>query len=265
MQVSILTYNTHGLPWSRDESKAIARWLPSCGASVICLQEVFTEQRRNVYESQLNLEGYRVIRPRDTGVAWLSSGLLTAYLEKDFTYISDCFCSFNDIHDVEFWANKGFHVLRLIHKTDGRRIAMINTHTQSDNELIWFFGKAKMDKIRFNQFDQILRFMSDVTYPVLVAGDLNCELSPHPHLRFLHPITGNLVRKCTFYRTGEDLDHVAWLPLQWARPGCHFCDVVTRGPIMELCMVFQKPWSDHAPVYIRLRLPPLITKPEVRK
>ena len=156
---------------------------------------------------------------------------------------------------MEWIANKGFHCVTLRHKPSGRRVIIVNTHTLSDTELGWVFGFEYFAKLRKSQYEQIVRFFQTSRTPVLIAGDMNCELSPHPHLRFLHPVTGNLMRKATFHATGEDLDHVGWLPLQWAPPGCSFCDVVRRGPRLLLCKVFQKPWSDHAPVYYAVRIP----------
>lgn len=255
MRCQILTYNTHGLPWSRDESKPICGWIKRIRPEIVFLQEVFVESIRTYYKEQLELLGYKVCIPNDTDVTLLSSGLVTAVSEKVYHVKSECFCAYQQYHNVEWFANKGFHVLRLIHTPSGRHINIVNTHTQSDTEVSWFFGRAIVARVRRAQIEQILGFFGEQRVPVLVGGDLNCEHSPHPHLRFLHPASQTRIRKATFYSTGEDLDHFGWLPLQWAHPDCAFCNIDKLGPRLEACSVFHVPWSDHAPVLATIFVP----------
>jgi hypothetical protein len=204
--------------------------------------------------------------PNDHPVALLSSGLVTAVLRRDYTVLSECFCPYMDFHNVEWFANKGFHTLRLRSVSTGCRVDIMNTHTQSDTEISWIFGREITHSIRRRQIDQIVRFTDNSRIPVLIAGDLNCEVSPHPHVRFLHPYTDTRLRKATFYHTGENLDHVAWLPLQWADPGCTFCDIERRGPRLLSCKIFEKPWSDHAPVLLDVAVTtPTTDRPDLKK
>jgi endonuclease/exonuclease/phosphatase family metal-dependent hydrolase len=195
-----------------------------------------------------------VLLPRDTGVSVLPSGLLVAVLDREYKVRSDCFCSYLDYHNVECLSNKGFYVVRLYHKASKRALTIVNTHTQSDTEVSWWFGKKRIQDIRRKQIQQLLDFITDPV-PALVIGDLNCEHSPHPHLRFLSLHSSAPLRKRTFYSTGEDLDHIGWLPLQWTNPNCAFCDIERNGPRMESCQVLQKPWSDHAPVLATIYVP----------
>jgi len=261
MDCEILSYNTHGLPWSRDTSKDIVGWIRTVLPKIICLQEVFCISARNYYKEQLERLGYKVSLPNDLNVTVLPSGLLIAVFESEFRILSECFCSFQDYHNVEWLANKGFHVVRIQH-TSGRTLQIGNTHTQSNTEISWWFGSTASD-IRKKQFAQMLRYFSFTRDPVLIAGDMNCEQSPHSHLRFLHPVgRDSLEKKHTFYSTGEDLDHVGWIPLQWSKRGCHYCDINKLGPRMTTCTVFQKPWSDHAPVLAKIYLPDRTILPE---
>jgi mRNA deadenylase 3'-5' endonuclease subunit Ccr4 len=255
MECQIFIYNTHGLPWAVNNFKAICAWILELRPSVVCLQEVFVESTRKYYKTQLERCGYDVRIPNDYPVALLNSGLVTAVLRRNFTIVSECFCPYMDFHNVEWFANKGFHTLRLRSTASGRRIDILNTHTQSDTEVSWIFGREVTHQTRRQQIDQIVRFTEASRIPVLIAGDLNCEVSPHPHVRFLHPYTEIHLRKATFYHTGENLDHVAWLPLQWADPGCTFCDIERHGPRLVSCKVFEKPWSDHAPVLLTVLVP----------
>jgi len=258
MECEILSYNTHGLPWSRDTSKEIVGWIKETLPHIICLQEVFRFPTRSFYKEQLERIGYSVSLPNDTDVTLLPSGLLIAVLEKEYTILSECFCCFQDYHNVEWFANKGFHTVKLRHKS-GRFISIGNTHTQSNTEISWWFGSMASD-IRKKQFTQMLKFFSYTTDPVLISGDMNCEESPHSHIRFLN--LSPIHKKHTFPSTGEDLDHVAWIPLQWAEPGCHHCDVNKLGPIMKSCIVEQKPWSDHSPLVAKIWIPDRKIRPE---
>jgi exonuclease III len=254
MKCEILSYNTHGLPWSRDTSKEIVEWLKTIKPGIICLQEVFCESTRLFYKEHLERSGYFVSIPNDTNITFLSSGLLIACLESKYKLVSECFCSFQDYHNVEMFANKGFHTVRLIDTKMNRPLIISNTHVQSNTEISWFFGTTASD-YRKKQMTQILSFFSYATQPILLAGDMNCEYSPHSHLRFLRTSNDLHSSKHTFYETGEDLDHIGWIPLQWANLGCHYCDVNKLGPIMESCEVFQKPWSDHAPIRAIISIP----------
>ena len=256
MQTQILTYNIHGLPWSKCDYRAICDWIKHIQPVVVCLQEVFVESTRTFFKEHLERAGYSVCIPRDTNVAALTSGLLTAVLARECTIVSDCFYPFLDFHNVEWFANKGFHALRLRTRTGGLHI--VNTHTQSDTEISWLFGRGVTDAIRKKQCDQMVRFLEASASPVLIIGDLNCEVSPHPYIRFLSPLNDDM-HKATFYHTGENLDHIGWIPLQYAPAGCVFCDIVRRGPRLMACEIFQKPWSDHAPVLFTVLVPPLPT------
>lgn len=264
----IITYNIHGLPWCRNYVKEVAAWLLEQRPAVICLQEVFTARARQEFQTVLSAAGYTVLVPHDADVCWLPSGLLTAVDTRVYRVVSHCFQAFLDYHNVEILANKGFFRVHLEQRGEGgggvggvgstsppRRFHIINTHTQSDTEAAWIFGRAITKRIRHKQATQILEAAEHLPDPVIVIGDLNQETSLHPHLRFLHPPSELPIRKATFFKTGEDLDHVAWLPVQWAPPGCGFCGII--GPRLDVCRVHTVPWSDHAPVEVMVNIPPL--------
>jgi exonuclease III len=253
MEVSIITYNTHGLPWSRGRFKEIAGWLSDQNADIVCLQEVFTETAKQYYIKDLARAGYAVVVPEDDGLTPVGSGLLTMCKARRFACESSIFCSYQDYHNVEWFANKGFHVLRLIGKNG--RLVIVNTHTQSNTEVSFVFGEAIIDKIRRAQFKQIKDFFEGSRIPVLIVGDLNCAISPYSEVRFLNVLHENRFHKSTFFSTGEDLDHVAWMPCQYAKPGCSMCDIERFGPKLHGCQVYQIPYSDHAPVLYNIQVP----------
>jgi exonuclease III len=259
MFLTVLTYNTHGLPWSRDTSVEICEWLKERRPQVICLQEVFVEANRQYYKEHLERNGYKVCVPRDRGVALVTSGLLTAFLTSRFDFINECFYPYLDYHNVEIFANKGFYAVTIRERASRRIVVITNTHTQSDTELKWIIGTKATYNIRKAQHQQILNTLTTKN-AVLIVGDMNCERSPEPLIRYMMPVDESRLKKATFYSTGEDLDHIAWFPLQWARPDCQFCDFVRRGPRLMNCQVFQKPWSDHAPVLFSVFLPLMVSK-----
>ena len=259
MFLTVLTYNTHGLPWSRDTSVEICEWLKERRPQIICLQEVFVEANRKYYKEHLERNGYRVCIPRDGGVTLVTSGLLTAFLTSSFEYINECFYPFLDYHNVEILANKGFFSIVIRERISRRILVIANTHTQSDTELKWIFGTKVTHAIRKAQHKQMLDTLT-TRNPVLIVGDMNCERSPESLIRYMTLVDDSRIKKSTFYSTGEDLDHIAWFPLQWARPKCQFCDFVRNGPRLINCQVYQKPWSDHAPVFFSLFLPLMLNR-----
>ena len=259
MFFNLLTYNTHGLPWSRDTSTEICEWLKERRPQIICLQEVFVEANRAYYKEHLERNGYTVVIPRDRDVAWLSSGLLMAFLSRRFEFISECFYPYLAYHNVEVLANKGFHAVTIREKLSRRVVVIANTHMQSNTEMAWIVGTKVTDDVRKAQHQQILDTLT-TREAVLICGDMNAERSPHSLIRYMTLVDDSRLRKSTFYETGEDLDHVAWFPLQWARPNCRFCDFVRTGPRLMNCQVFQKPWSDHAPVIFSIFLPLMLSR-----
>jgi endonuclease/exonuclease/phosphatase family metal-dependent hydrolase len=202
----------------------------------------------------LEAEGYVIKTPDDSGCALLSSGLLTGFLQTSYNYKSDIFHPYLSYHNVEIIVNKGFHVLHL-ETPAGQRLNIINTHTQSDTEMSFLVGTKVVNDTRKEQFQQILDFLHSYKDPVLLCGDLNCERSPLSEIRFITPFKHNLLQKSTLYRTGEDIDHVAWFPRQYAPNGCEMCDFERFGPRLKGCKVFELPYSDHAPVLFDIYVP----------
>lgn len=237
MILDILTYNIHGLPWSRDFTQGICEFLVKQLPSIICLQEVFHSVNRKYYYEFLSKIGYTVCIPYDEDVTLLPSGLLTAIKNEDFKVVNQCFCSFQHFHNVEWFANKGFHILTLLNKTTNKIVRIVNTHTQSDTFISYFFGRKVTREIRYKQGKQMYEYLKYDPCPVLIVGDLNCEHEPYEELKFLRPTSTHPLKKRTFYSTGEDLDHVVYLRNQTIPP-----------PSILRCSIFDEPWSDHAPV-----------------
>jgi endonuclease/exonuclease/phosphatase family metal-dependent hydrolase len=227
------------LPWSKNQSPAIVRYILSVRPEILCLQEVFTTKLRTFFTSELTRYGYTVVSPRDEGVTLLGSGLLIAFVSSRFRLLSESFYPFTAYHSIEIGANKGFQTVRLLEE-DGSRFLVVNTHTQSDTAFSFFSSGA-----RRAQFAEMVRWLEMDRDPALLMGDMNCEHSPHPHIRFLQ---NGLARKSTFPRTGEDLDHIAWIPTQWVPSGMRWCQFDRKGIHAIAYRVDPVPWSDHFPV-----------------
>lgn len=263
----VLTYNIHGLPWCKQYTSHILEWIRhridhETRIPILCFQEVFTQAGREAYRSELERLGYTVLIPHDEGVCLFPSGLVTAVDPAKYRILDTAFRPYMYYNYTDIFANKGFFMVHLQDIATGRSFYVANTHTQSDWEASIVFGRVYTTFIRYKQAEQILEHceMEEYRDPVLVVGDLNQEESLHPYLRSLHPISSLPIKKATFFHTGEDLDHIAWLPLQWAKQGCGFCDIRKRGPQLRLCRIHPLEWSDHAAVEAELWIPPLHTQ-----
>jgi len=252
MKIRALTYNIHGLPWSKNQSADIVRYLSAASPDTICLQEVFLDSSRLYFSKELGARGYTVVVPRDEGVTIMNSGLLTAFRSSRFALLSDCFYPYTAHHDIEIGANKGFHTVRLFSKEDGRRLLLLNTHTQSDTPFNVLSLTGTAASTRAQQFAELVRWLERDPDPVLLAGDMNCERSPHSHVRFLKD---SVLKKVTLPKTGEDLDHIAWIPTQWAPLGTAWCKFDSTGVRALLYRIDPVPWSDHFPVMVDVEIP----------
>lgn len=270
MNVSVLTYNIRGLPWVRDQSVAICDWILKQRPPILCLQEVFRPRVLLYFKEKLEGAGYHVCLPKDDDVTLMKSGLLTACLSSDYDVLSSCFYPYLAFHNVEIFANKGFQTLVLRDRRLGRTFILANTHMQSDTEVTWFLGREGTYAVRKAQHQQIVDTLMTAKDPAFLIGDLNIEHSPHSSVRYMTLPDESRLQKSTFIPTGENLDHCAWFPLQWAAalasgPGCSFCDFNRRGPRMTKCQIYQVSLSDHAPVLFTFVIPRLDDLRLVRK
>ena len=252
MRVRIVSYNTHGLPWANQKPQEISDWCLRQDADVLCFQEVFTDKARAIYRDKIESAGYTAVEPRDDGVTFFRSGLLTFVRKATLHVVTERFEPFL-IHDaVETCVNKGFQHLVVQHRLSSRHFTLMNTHTQSTTIATVFTSREGIQHILRTQLEQIVRTVrSDI--PAFLTGDLNCEASPHPDVRFFYPSAP--LRKSTFPSTGEDLDHIAWIPVQWVQDGRPWCSIDTTGPQIVGYTVTPLPYSDHYPILVDLHVP----------
>jgi exonuclease III len=240
MRLNIFSYNVMGVPWFPDQwTEPLGIWIKDCIYDFVCLQEVFTLGRVNMVTKALEGEGYKIYRPNDFASSnILNSGLITAIKTSHWTLINDGFTKFNESIGAENLANKGFHWLLLKHKS-GLDFLLINTHMQADHPLHYFAGCTDTRPTRRKQVIQILDFLKDKKeLKHLIVGDLNAEKEAHEDLIYLTGSKNN-IQKHTFWPTGEDLDHIAFVPNIYNGS----IPTVLRVSVLERLW-----WSDHWPI-----------------
>jgi len=156
MLVHALTYNIHGLPWANAKLERILYWVLETAIPIVCFQEVFTATGRQKILERLEPHGYQVLVPRDEGVSLLPSGLITAIHRNHYRIISDSFQPFLVYHNVEIFANKGFQRVTLQSTVTNTLLHILNTHTQSDEEVFQWTRYSYKKAIRFRQAEQII-------------------------------------------------------------------------------------------------------------
>jgi hypothetical protein len=248
MNIKIFSYNIRGLPFFPDSwTEPLGLWFEDCDYDIICLQEVFTQGRTNTMIKSLEKTGYSVLKPNDFAehANILGSDLITAVKSEKWHIVGDGFIQFTDFTGAENLANKGFHWLLIENKVNGSQLIIVNTHMQADHPCNYFSGCIDTRPIRRKQMIQIISFLETVSgFKHLIIGDLNSEVEPHEHIKYLTgPVNG--ISKHTFEPTGEDLDHVAicekiW---NWSKP-----------LVLEVSVLTKLWWSDHWPLHVVIRL-----------
>ena len=209
MELNILTYNIHGMPWANTDMKKLFTWVfQQSNADIVCLQELWSIQDRKILQEFTQVYGWKVSFPRDS--CWVGSllkgldcgsGLAIAY--KPFLEITEqpYFEPFPEAAGVDKFITKGFYAIKF--KLKEKSFKVVNTHFQSD------FTELPCCRInypfsrRFQEFC-IYKFCKEQTTPTLIIGDLNQE-----HCDFFQMLELN--KHITFHETGEHLDHICIL------------------------------------------------------
>ena len=248
MIVKIFSYNIHGLPFLPDSwTEPLYEWFDGCDYDFICIQEAFTPGRVEGLTKSLVANGYTVLKPSDLGGRrLLGSGLLTAVRTDRWVVRTSGFTAYEQSAGAVQLANKGFHWLRLSAVSDGMDLIIVNTHMQADHPFNYFAGCMDTRPIRKHQMDQIMAYLETAdSCRSLIIGDLNSEEESHDDLVYL---TGEKrgIRKHTFEPTGEDLDHVAFVPRKWM--------YYVLPVIQSIAVLSRLWWSDHWPIHVVLEL-----------
>jgi endonuclease/exonuclease/phosphatase family metal-dependent hydrolase len=235
MDLRVLTYNVHGLPWNRVPILPILAWIARrTSADIVCFQEVFQRKALTELSTYAPVYGYRVLSPPEhvTSSCFANpSGLCT--LVRRSIHITDWgFTPFTQSAGLEQFIRKG--IFRLECWKDTIRFDLFNTHFQSDVTEIPCL-RIRHQQIRDAQESQLERLLSRCECPI-VAGDFNQE-SFHTLERLDQTL------HVTFPETEEHLDHIlVYGP--------------TRGRILHSKTVYLDDLqaSDHIPVLTALRI-----------
>lgn len=199
MDLKILTYNVHGLPWCRVPILPILTWaVRRTDADVICLQEVFQRKALTDIVSYAPLYGYRVLVPPEcvTPSCFANPSGLCTLVKASIPITQVVFTPFVANGGLEHAVRKG--VLRAECWKDGVRTDIFNTHFQSDITEIPCV-RIRHQQTRDLQEDQLEVLASRSECPI-VTGDFNqCMFRAFERVDPTFHIT--------FPETWEHLDH----------------------------------------------------------
>jgi exonuclease III len=211
--ISIVSYNIHGLPWHLDNTEEICNYLIKSNVDILCLQEVFTPWRVSLVIKILQMAGYKVYLPNDSYIQTLfSSGLMICVHNRlKSRFISSCFTPFLHYSNFDIFAAKGFYAitLQLEPYNEESYIRIINTHMQSDCELNDYTGTLKTGIIRKLQANEIVERYKTSTIPTMLLGDLNDEHCLNPWLQYT--CCSKCEKVITFPSSKQNLDHIVWI------------------------------------------------------
>jgi endonuclease/exonuclease/phosphatase family metal-dependent hydrolase len=235
MDVRILTYNVHGLPWNRVPMVAILAWALRCTrADILCFQEVFQRSALNDLCLVANTYGYDVIVPPEcvTPSCFANPSGLCTLIKRSIAVTHWSFTPFSCAGGLEHFVKKG--MLSVSCRKDDVAFTLVNTHFQSDGTEFPCV-RIRHQHIRDLQEAQLERMIANSECPI-VAGDFNQSLFSH----FVHADPGFHV---TFPETGEHLDHVLF-----HRSSLH------RIVSSAISYFDDVQMSDHIPVLVSLRI-----------
>ncbi len=242
MELNLLTYNIHGLPWCMINVASIADWIfERTSSDIICLQEVFSKNHRKIINKKAEAKGWNVYYPED--YCWLGclrgiecgSGLAVLVHPSIQVTEQPEFTKFLVNGGVDRMVTKGFFKLHC--RRDGKDFIVVNTHCQSDLTDIPFI-RINYPKERDFQVFQMYSELIHSKSPVILIGDMN--QATFKWFERLDPI-----HHITFPQTGEHLDHALFLKRDSKKIkhiSTHYFDSISL--------------SDHIPVLINVSLYP---------
>lgn len=184
-KLKIITLNICMIPWfypftignNTSRAHGICSKLKELDYDIICLQELFDEDIRSIFVTQLsNYHSVLDMRPQgmfkgvNSGLAIFSKYPLTDIKGYNFPYF----------RGVETFAQKGFQICKT--KINGETINIINTHLQSDTyENNYFFNyfantDLSIDEIKEEEIKILSQFTTTLSSEkIILCGDLNID------------------------------------------------------------------------------------------
>jgi len=172
VELSILVWNTHGVPLIGSNPKEVAEFVAQQNTDIAFLQEVWTERRALMLRPE---NGY-VLR-------WVGAGLVTVVRYDEPSCVGSYEVRFKDTT----WSRMDWLVKKgAVFSINEDFVMFVNTHLDAgrDEESII---------VRARQLDQLLAEIKRHNGPVVLVGDLN--LKPQ------EPLDGQVL--AAFYRNGE--------------------------------------------------------------
>lgn len=240
MNLHILTYNIHGMPWANTDMKNLFTWVfETSTADILCFQELWSTTDRVLLQEYCKIYGWNVSFPRDScSLGYIlkgldcGSGLAVAYKSVYELVSTPLFIPFEEAAGVDKFITKGFYYLKF--KYQNKVFSLLNTHFQSD------FTEIPCCRINY-KFSRLAQEFAIYSYakrlqePTLICGDLNQETC-----KFLHFLEKK--KHITFTDTGEHLDHLCTLRGEQA------------FSLTESIYFDKIQYSDHIPVLFCLRM-----------
>ena len=240
MNIKIVSYNIHGLPWQYDNDELICDYLIKSNADILFLQEVFTPLRVSFVIKILQMTGYKVYLPNDSDIQTLfGSGLMICIHNRlKYKYICNRFTPYLHYSNLDMFAAKGFYSIVLY--IENSYIRLINTHLQSDCELNNYTGRLRTSTIRRLQAQQIIDTYKSSKIPTLIIGDLNEEESLNPW--FSYSCCSKCEKLITFPDGEQNIDHIVWI-----KNGYEKLHSISNVYVDNTCSL-----SDHFPLFADL-------------
>lgn len=205
MDLRIITYNIHGLPWCGINVAAIADWLfQKTSSEIICLQEVFSKQHRKVFQEKAATEGWKSYFPDDDcslghylrGIECGSGLGILVHPSIDIVK-SPSFSIFHWSGGVDSLVTKGYFLLHC--KKGQQKFCIVNTHMQSDLTDIPYIRVNYPRERNLQEMEMYAKLIHEKP-PIIAVGDMN-----QATFKWFERI--DPVHHITFAETGEHLDH----------------------------------------------------------
>jgi endonuclease/exonuclease/phosphatase family metal-dependent hydrolase len=207
---TLTTYNVHCFPWTSPAIHDIVAWIVMhSGTDLAALQEVWC--RHDEWSTAFAAYGWTFARPaREAHIATLfGSGLVVAWPAAKWRLTDSRFYPFLEASGLDTLVSKGWFRVELQQVSTGAPLRLINTHMQSDYDLVGFKFRHITDIIRRRQVAQLIAVESAARLPTLVTGDMNTDNCWFPGKWLLR--AGQTKPAITFPSTAECLDHCSAL------------------------------------------------------
>lgn len=243
MDLRIITYNIHGLPWCGINVAAIADWLfQKTSSEIICLQEVFSKQHRKIFQDRAAAEGWKSYFPEDDcslghylrGIECGSGLGILVHPSIDIVK-TPSFSIFHWSGGVDSLVTKGYFLLHC--KKGQQKFIVVNTHMQSDLTDIPYIRVNYPRERNLQEMEMYAKLIHEKP-PIIAVGDMN-----QATFKWFERI--DPVHHITFPETGEHLDHALILKRD-----------ATKIKHVRTIYYDKNTLSDHIPVYYKVSLCP---------